>query len=180
MSRRSSRSSGQHRHPLVLPVIASAFAVAAFGAPASLAAQRATPSAVVAQPGATVRVWTEGWQYTGTLTRVAADTAVIRFATDSAMVPLQAVQRVDVQQGTRRSIGRILVGTGLGAAVGMIVGGYAGVALECGTSCDNDGEWAGLGGAVFGGLTGIVAGGITGGVIGGKKRYPRWVAAELR
>lgn len=178
MSRWSSRSSGQHRHSMVIPAIA--FAVAAFGAPAPLAAQRATPSAVVAQPGATVRVWTPGWQYTGTLARVAADTAVIRFASDSAMVPLQAVQRVDVQQGTRRSIGRILVGTGLGAAVGMIVGAYAGVGLECGTSCENDGEWAGLGGAVVGGLTGIVAGGITGGVIGGKKRYPRWVAAELR
>lgn len=147
--------------------------------PAVAQAQRAGPAAVVAQPGATVRAWTPGWHYTGTLGFRGADTVVIRFSGDSATLPVSAIQRIDVQQGTRRSIGRILVGTGVGLAIGTVVGAFAGVGLECGMSCDNDGEWAGIAGGVLGGATGGLVGGIAGGMVGGRKRIPRWVPAEL-
>lgn len=154
-------------------------AIVSLAAPAPLRAQVAAASAVVAQPGELVRLRTGTWEYTGTLARVTADTAVIRFAADSAIVQLAGIQRLQVQRGTRRSVGRILVGTALGFAVGAVVGGYTGVLLECGTSCNDDGGWAGLAGMALGSGTGALVGGITCGVLGGRKRYPRFVPAVL-
>lgn len=178
MSRKAFRLGGLGSRVVLMRTIAL-FALLALLAPSVVEAQRAVPEAVVAQPGATVRVWTPGWRYTGTLGLRGADTAVIRFATDSALVAISAIQRLDVQQGTRHSVGRILAGTGIGVVLGTVVGAFAGVGLECGMSCENDGEWAGLTGAAFGAATGAVVGAIAGGMIGGRKRYPRWIPAVL-
>jgi hypothetical protein len=160
-----------------VPLVTSA--IVSLAAPAPLRAQVAAPSAVVVQQGETVRLRAGMWEYTGILARIAGDTAVIRFVADSAVVPLAGVQRVQVQRGTRRSVGHIVIGTTLGIAVGALVGGYTGVLVECGTSCGDDGGWAGLAGMAIGSTTGALVGGITGGVLGGRKRYPRFIPAVL-
>lgn len=153
-------------------------AAAALLAPA-LGAQVAVPSGVVASPGEVVRVRTDGWLYTGTLGRVTLDSATVLIHADSVRIPRTSVVRLQVQRGTRRSAGRVILGAAVGLVAGGVVGGFTGVGLECGMSCDDDGEWAGIGGAILGTGIGSIAGAITGGVIGGKKRVPRWVPAVL-
>lgn len=160
---------------------AAAMALAVIGicSPGTIGAQVATASGVVARPGELVRVRTAEWAYTGTLERMAGDTAVLRFGTDSALVPRSLVLGAHVQLGTRRSTTRIVLASLAGATIGMVVGAYTGVLLECGTSCGDDGDLDGIAGGLAGSAMGILVGGIGGGVWGAARRYPRWVPAVL-
>ena len=67
----------------------------AFAVPGTSAAQGAAPSGVVARPGELVRLHTAQWEYTGTLDRVVNDTAVVRFASDSARIPRSVLIRTE-------------------------------------------------------------------------------------
>lgn len=151
----------------------------ALGNPSSAAAQAASPSAVVARPGDVVRLRTAQWEYTGRLLRTTGDSAYVLLKSDTARVANHAIVRAQLQQGTRRSAGRIALLAVAGAAVGTFVGGYAGVLAECGSDCSDDGEFSGLAGGVSGAALGIIVGGIAGGVWGAQKRYARWVDAAL-
>jgi hypothetical protein len=154
--------------------------VIAFAVPDTSAAQGAAPSGVIARPGELVRVRTAEWEYTGTLDRVANDTAVVRFATDSARIPRAFVVRTEVQRGTRRSGTRITLGAIGGAAAGMVAGAFLGAMLECGgTSCDGGQGYEGLAGGFAGAALGLVTGALSGGIWGSQKRYPRWIPAQL-
>lgn len=147
--------------------------------PDGLGAQAATPSAIVARAGETVRVRTGDWIYTGTLTRVTPDTAVVTYSPDSAVVPRAGILRVDVQRGTKRSATRIVLATAAGILGGAIIGGFVGVWAECGSSCSDNGEWGGVGGALSGIALGSLVGGLTGGTIAAQHRVPRWLRADL-
>ncbi len=151
----------------------------ALAVPSAAASQVANPSAVVAQPGDLVRLRTAQFEYTGRLVRVANDSALVQFGADSARIARSSVLRTDVQHGTRRSAPRIALLAVAGAAVGTIVGGYAGVLAECGTSCEGGSAIDGVVGGVSGATLGFVIGGVAGGVWGAQKRYPRWVEAVL-
>ena len=151
----------------------------ALAVPGTSAAQGATPSGVVARPGELVRLRTTEWEYTGTLDRVTGDTAVVRFASDSARIPRAFVIRTEVQRGTRRSTARITLAALGGAAIGTVAGGYLGYLLECGGSCDGGTGYEGLAGGFAGSALGFVTGALSGGIWGSQKRYPRWIPAQL-
>ena len=167
------------RHRLVRGAAAMAIGVVAALGPGTLRAQTAAPSGVVARAGEVVRVRTAEWEYTGTLERVTRDTALVRFSGDSALIPRSLVLGAHVQHGTRRSTTRIVLGTLAGASLGMVAGAYTGVLLECGSTCSDQGDFAGLSGGLSGAALGILAGGIGGGMWGASKRYPRWIPAIL-
>ena len=140
------------------------------------------------QPGDTIKVWAVQPRLNGELGAFGAlhaDTLTLRtlpMAPDAmvrAQVPWAALRRIDVLHGKHRSTGRIVGGVVLGAAAGMLLGAVIGPVVECGGSCSDNGDWAGLGGFVLGSMVGIVGGGITGGVIGGRPR-PRWEPVDLR
>ena len=106
----------------------------------------------------------------------AGDTAVVRFAADSARIPRDQVVRTHVQRGTRRSGGRIALFAAGGAATGFLSGAFLGASLGERVSDD---EYASLGGALSGMAVGTVVGAFAGGIWGAQKRYPRWVGAVL-
>lgn len=148
----------------------------ALGVPSAATAQAASPSAVVARPGEVVRLRTAQWEYTGILSRVAGDTAVVHLAADSVRIPRDQVVRTQVQRGTRRSSGRVALFAVGGAATGFFSGAFFGAALG---EMVSDDEFAGLSGALVGVAAGTVVGAVTGGIWGAQKRYPRWLDAVL-
>jgi hypothetical protein len=172
-----------------LPVALTAIALAA-ATPAAGPAQvtrGAWPSVDSLRPGDTVRVWSSVPRIVGAValvSRLERDTLTLqdvpgrRILPRGVAVPVPALIRLDVQRGYRRSALLGLTGVVLGLAGGAVVGGFAGVALECGTSCADEGEWGGFAGAVLGGGLGALAGAITGGVIGARRR-PRWEPVGL-
>ena len=136
--------------------------------------------AQVAQPlvrltvGERVRVWTDTpVEQIGTLVAIAGDTLRVRGERPFTILR-PAIARLDVQRGTRRSTGAIVVGILLGSAVGTLVGSYTGVLIECGGSCDGGDGYEGLAGGLAGATLGFIAGGVAGGIIGGQRRIPRW------
>lgn len=164
------------RSRIIRGAAAMAAVAIAFAVPATGAAQTAAPSGVVARTGELVRVRTSQWEYTGTLARVASDTAVLLFTADSVRIPRHEVLRTEVQRGTRRSSGRVLAFAVGGAAAGFLGGAILGAATA--EQVSND-EYAGIGGAIFGMTLGTLAGSVAGGIWGAKKRYPNWVVAVL-
>ena len=127
--------------------------------------------------GDTVRVWAQSpAEQIGAVTRLDADTLGIRRRDGRPFAwSVDSLSHIDVQRGTRRSAGRVLVGTLLGGAAGVVVGAYAGYGIECAFDCE--GEYAGLAGGALGALTGGIVGMVTGGIIGGRFRVPRWEKA---
>jgi hypothetical protein len=139
------------------------------------------------RPGDTVRVWSSVPPLAGMvglIARLEPDTLALRDLPGrrtlrvGAAIALPALRRLEVRRGQRRSVGWTLTGVVLGMAGGALVGSLAGVALECGGSCSDQGDLAGLAGLVVGGGVGGLAGGIVGGVIGGQRR-PRWQPVAL-
>ena len=136
--------------------------------------------------GDTVRVWAVQPRLNGDVgifDRLAADT--LRFTQPSPSLLPTAVaypnlRRIDVRRGVHRSPGRILLGTIVGAGAGMIVGGYLGTWIECGSHCGDEGDLEGLAGLLLGGASGLLAGGVTGGIITARHRVPRWDPVDLR
>jgi hypothetical protein len=155
------------------------------GASAALGQGRETLATL--RGGDTVKVWAVGPRLNGELGAFggfASDTLVLQSsfepsAVARARVPYASLRRVDVVRGKHRSVPRTVAGVVLGAAGGMLLGFIVGPAVECGGTCSDDGDWAGLGGALAGGAVGIVAGGITGGVIGARPRT-NWESVSLR
>ena len=132
--------------------------------------------------GDTVRVWASRPPLSGRtalVTGLGSDTIALsdlpgrRALPGGAAVPFGSLARIEVRRGYRRSAGWAVAGVLLGAAAGTIVGAYTGVLLECGGSCSDDPEFAGIAGVVIGGGLGGIAGAITGGIIGAQRR-PRW------
>ncbi len=139
--------------------------------------------------GDTVRVWASRPPLAGTaalITRLEGDTLALANVPGRRVfregvtvpVPLQALTRLEVQRGHRRSVGWGVAGAAIGLAAGTLMGGYAGVALECGSSCSDQGDLGGLVGLVLGGGVGGLAGAITGGIVGARRR-PRWQPVAL-
>lgn len=143
-------------------------------APLAASAQVAHPL-VTLRAGERVRVWTNSpVEQIGTLTAIVGDTLRVQGGDRSFIILRPAIARLDVQRGTRRSVGAIVVGILLGSAVGTLVGSYAGVLIECSGSCDSGGEYEGLAGGLAGAALGFIAGGAAGGIIGGQRRIPSW------
>lgn len=137
--------------------------------------------------GDTVRVWASAPPLsgrTGLVARLESDTLALddlpgrRSLGSGLAVPFRNLSRIEVHRGQRRSAGWTVGGVLLGLAAGTIVGAYAGVALECGGSCSDQGDLAGLAGFVIGGGLGGIAGGIVGGFIGAQRRS-RWQPIAL-
>jgi len=147
--------------------------------PASRASAQgaARPLVTALRTGDTVRVWAQSpAEQIGAVTRLDADTLGIRRRDGRPFAwSVASLTHIDVQRGTRRSGGRVLVGTLLGGAVGVIAGAYAGYGIECAFDCE--GEYGGLAGGALGALTGGIVGMVTGGIIGGRMRVPRWEKA---
>ncbi|HET9424655.1 MAG TPA: hypothetical protein VFO55_04720 [Gemmatimonadaceae bacterium] len=148
---------------------------------------RATLSTLV--PGDTLRVWAVGPRLNGApgiLSHFLRDTltladvnAVAGQPSVQAIVPYASLRRVDVRRGTRRSPQKILLGVVAGAAAGGLIGGILGPIIECSGSCNDDYDYAGIGGFLVGSSAGIVLGGVTGGLVGARYRSPRWEAVRL-
>src|SRR5687768_12414389 len=83
------------------------------------------------------------------------------------MIPLATVEELEVQ---RRRGPRIVTGLNvlLGAAMGALVGGPVGAALNCGSCSQDDG--AGLEAGFYGALAGVVVGGVIGAKTFGERR----------
>ena len=96
----------------------------------------------------------------------------------SLAVALPSVRHIAVKRGIHRSPARIFIGTVLGAAAGAAAGAVLGRAMDCG-ACNNDDDFEGLGGLVFGGALGLVVGGTTGAIIT-RRPTPRWEAVDPR
>jgi hypothetical protein len=95
-----------------------------------------------------------------------SDTAIVT-------VPLMSVHRIEVSEGRRVSVGRVVAATFIGLFAGAVIGGLIGHAAEgpfSGTA-----EMKALGGIVLGGFGGALAGGI----IGARHRVERWEAMSL-
>jgi len=134
----------------------------------------ARPLVTALRTGDTVRVWAQSpAEQVGAVTRLDADTLGIRRRDGRPFAwAVDSLSHIDVQRGTRRSAARVVIGTLLGGAVGIVGGAYAGYGIESAFDCE--GEWAGFAGAALGALTGGIAGMVTGGVIGGRMRVSRW------
>jgi hypothetical protein len=136
------------------------FVVAAVAAiSSSAAAQREVPAS------GRVRITARGWQparATGTLMRVTDDSVMVRTGDSLVAFPRERVTRVEVPDGRRTYVGPgILIGIGVGAAIGAIGG------ITCHDDCP-DGTTALT--------TGIGAGGgmLLGAGIGALVRGDRW------
>jgi hypothetical protein len=164
-----------------LAVILPVAALAVVGSlPTSVGAQATAdrwPSSL--RVGDTVRVWATRpplSRAVGLMTRRDGDTLILgalpgrRASFRDLAVPFEAITRVEVHRGSRRSVGWTVAGVFLGLAGGALVGSVAGVTLECGGSCSDQGDLAGIAGFVIGGGLGALAGGIAGGIIGGQRR----------
>lgn len=143
-------------------------------APALGAQQTAARPLSALRAGDTVRVWASSpAEQVGALAAPVADSlAIVRRDGRTVAYPVTMLSRVDVQRGTRRSTGRIILGVIGGAALGTVLGATAGAAI--GESSDCTGDLCGLAGFAVGGLVGGVGGGIVGGVVGARWRARRW------
>lgn len=128
-------------------------------APQGLSGQQQVASRVV--PGARVRVWTQGEQYSGTLTALSNDSVWLT-SDGSVVLARSAVERVDVSVGRQ---GHTLLGLGVGFGGGLL--GGAAVASVAGQ--DGGFDPGQLGAGTWAGLT------VIGGVVGALTRSDRWV-----
>jgi hypothetical protein len=161
---------------------AAVMTVAGAVAPAGAHAQVTNPAwrpISSLRPGDVVRVWATMPPLSGAraaIDRLAPDTLALtdlpgrRSLGTGVTVPFPALRRIEVLRGYRRSTGWTLAGVALGLTAGALIGSFGGVALECGGSCSDQGDLAGLAGFVIGGGLGAIAGGIAGGIIGGQRR----------
>lgn len=145
------------------------------------------PTISTLRSGDTVRVWASAPPLSGRTALVAglgSDTLSLgdlpgrRSLGAAVAVPFRNLARIEVHRGYRRSAGWTVAGVLLGLGAGALVGSFAGVTLECGGSCSDQGDLAGLAGFVIGGGLGAIAGGIAGGIIGGQRRS-RWQPVAL-
>jgi hypothetical protein len=127
-------------------------------------------------PGARVRVHQESGSLIGTL--VSLDSAGLVIATDKSdtvTAPRPSITGVEVSTGTKSQAGKgALIGLGVGAAAGIIVGLVA-------SSSDN-GDFVDYGAGTYAvgfGLTGAVIGTGVGALIGSGNRTDKWVPAVL-
>ena len=165
-----------------MPRLLLAFVIAAAGT--STASAQLTPLSGL-RPGDTLRVWAVEPRLngqSGTLDAARRDS--LRFTSlglppTPMAVGLPSLRRVDVKRGVARSPGRIILGSLLGAGVGMFAGAALGTWIECGSKCGDSGDLEGLAGLVLGGATGIVAGGVTGGLLGARHRSPKWEWVDI-
>ena len=127
-------------------------------------------------PGVRVRVHQGSQSLTGSL--VSQDSVGLVIATgksDTVTAPLASITGVDVSRGTKSRAGKgALIGLGVGAATGIIVG-LVGSSSDNGDFVDlNAEEWA-----VGMGLTGAVIGTGVGAIIGATQRTDKWQPTVL-
>lgn len=160
--------------------------MAAFASPA--AAQNgieATPSIVA---GDTVRVWAERARLNGIVAELArlndsglvlhGQSQGVRTRAHEVVVPVDAVQRLEVLRHKPRSKTRIATGVVVGALVGAAIGAPMGKIIECGGACDDEGSLKPMVGYGLGAAIGAPIGGLLGGVVAGISR-PRWELVTL-
>lgn len=143
------------------------------GLTTSVQAQATTPTLA---PGARVRVQQGDQTVIGTL--VSLDSAGLLIATgksDTVMAPRASITAVEVSGGTKSRAGEgALVGLGVGAGTGILIG-LAASGSDNGDFIDfNPGEWA-----VGAGLIGAAIGTAFGALIGATQQSDKWQPTVL-
>ena len=127
-------------------------------------------------PGTRVRVHQGAQSMTGSLLYMdSTSLALVTGRADTVTTPLALITGIDVSRGTKSRAGRgALIGVGVGAASGIIVG-IAASGSDDGDFFDfSSGAWAtGIG------LTGAVLGAGIGAIIGATQHGDRWQPAVL-
>jgi hypothetical protein len=167
-----------------IPTIALSIAVFASPAVAQNGVE-ATPSIVA---GDTVRVWAERARLNGIVAELArlndsglvlhGQSQGVRTRAHEVVVPVDAVQRLEVLRKEPRSKTRIVTGVVVGALVGAAVGAPMGKIIECGGACDKEGSLKPMVGYSLGAAIGAPIGALLGGVVAGISR-PRWEPVTL-
>jgi hypothetical protein len=137
--------------------------------------------------GDTVRVWGHGPPLNRTVAVVASIESDHLVLTDvpghpihigTVDAPIEALRRLHVQRGIRLSAADMFVGSALGFAGGVMIGGLVGGFLLCGAASYKSGCDAPFAGFAAGGLLGGVVGAIAGAYIGSRPRS-RWEPVSL-
>jgi hypothetical protein len=157
--------------------IASFFIIAALGLSAAPLAAQGMHTETAPEQGLRVRVTAAGAAepLTGTLAFQDATTiALLRAPGDTALVPLHAVERLEVSRGRRSNAGR---GLRRGALIGAAVGAVLGVALMA-----DDGGYFDYGAEAIplGAAGGAMYGSVIGLVVGALSRSEQWAEVPAR